>query len=413
MTIAILGYGKEGKSVENYFKNHNKEIKIFDNFSEEELKNFDLSSYEMVFRSPGVKPFDKTWNSSTKYFFDNCICPIIGVTGTKGKGTTCSMITAILKSLGKTVYLVGNIGNPSLDVLDKVQPEDVVIYEMSSFQLWDLSASPKISVVLRIEPDHLKVHKDFDDYVNAKSHIAEFQTENDSCIYFKNNPDSKRIADKSIGKKYTYPIEKPSKTLTDILDSLNIPGSHNRENAEAALLACATFFNQNLEEFLEGNKETIIKTLSNFEGLPHRCQFLRELNGVKYYDDNFSTTIPSFEVALKAFPEENKILIIGGRDKTHGENYPKIIDLINSSKNIKSIILMGESGHEIFEKYSSTQHNFILTESLKEAVQTAKNEAEKSTPSIVLMSPAAASFDMFENVYDRGAQYQEIIKNLK
>lgn len=413
MTIAILGYGKEGKSVENYFKNHTRKTKVFDNFSEEELKNFDLTPYEMVFRSPGVKPFDKNWNSSTKYFFDNCPCPIIGVTGTKGKGTTCSMITAILKALGKTVYLVGNIGNPSLDVLDKLQKNDVVVYEMSSFQLWDLNASPKIAVVLRIEPDHLNVHRDFDDYVDAKSHITEFQTEKDSCIYFKNNPDSKKIADKSRGKKYTYPINNPSSLLNKVLDSLNVPGEHNRENAEAALLACATFFNLPLDEFLTKNQTILIDALSKFEGLPHRCQFLRELNGIKYYDDNFSTTIPSLEVALKAFPKENKVLILGGRDKTHGENYPKIIKLLNSSQNIKSVILIGESGHDISEKYKNESLNFILAESLEDAVNFAKNEAEKNSPSIVLMSPAAASFDMFENVYDRGAQYQNLIKNLK
>ena len=413
MTIAILGYGKEGKSVENYFKNKGKDTKVFDNFSEEELKTFDLKPYEMVFRSPGVKPFDKTWNSSTKYFFDNCICPIIGVTGTKGKGTTCSMITAILKTLGKTVYLVGNIGNPSLDILDKLQPTDVVVYEMSSFQLWDLGLSPNIAVVLRIEPDHLNVHKDFDDYVNAKSHITEFQTKKDFCIYFQNNPDSKRIADKSPGKKYTYPISNPSPLLTKILDSLNVPGEHNRENAEAALLACATFSKLSLDEFLAKNQDSLIDALSRFEGLPHRCQFLRELNNVKYYDDNFSTTIPSLEVALKAFPKENKVLILGGRDKTHGENYPKIIKLLKASQNIKTVVLIGESGHDIFKQYKDSGLDFVLAESLKEAVDIAKREAEKKSPSIVLMSPAAASFDMFENVYDRGEKYQNLIKNLK
>ena len=130
MTIAILGYGKEGKAAESYFTRHGQSVKIFDNFSDTELKNLDLSQYEMVFRSPSVKPLDPSWNSVTKFFFDNCICPIIGVTGTKGKGTTCSMIAAILKSLGKTVHLVGNIGNPAIDILDTIQPDDIVVYEI-------------------------------------------------------------------------------------------------------------------------------------------------------------------------------------------------------------------------------------------------------------------------------------------
>ena len=204
MTIAILGYGKEGKAAESYFTRHGQSVKIFDNFSDTELENLGLSQYEMVFRSPSVKPLDLSWNSVTKFFFDNCICPIIGVTGTKGKGTTCSMIAAILKSLGKTVHLVGNIGNPAIDILDTIQPDDIVVYELSSFQLWDLAVSPKIAVVLRIEPDHLNVHKDFADYVEAKSHIAAFQSPADTCVFFKDNENSAKIAQNSPAKKLSY-----------------------------------------------------------------------------------------------------------------------------------------------------------------------------------------------------------------
>lgn len=410
MTIAILGYGKEGKAVENYFKKQGKDFKIFENFTDEELKNFDLTPYEDVFRSPGVKPFNKTWNSSTKYFFDNCVCPIIGVTGTKGKGTTCSIITAILKNLGKKVFLVGNIGNPAIEILDEIRPDDVVVYEMSSFQLWDLEKSPKYAVVLRIEPDHLNMHGTFEDYVNSKSHIAEFQTENDFCIYFKNNETTKQIAEKSKGKKYAYPIEKKSDCLTRILNSLNIPGDHNKENAEAALLTVSTFFDTPFNEFIEKNEENLKNTLKTFEGLPHRCQFLRELNDVKYYDDNFSTTIPSLEVALKSFTDKNIVLILGGRDKTAGENYPIISKMIDENKNISKVVLIGESGHDLFDNFH--HDNFILAKSLQEAVSIAKIEAEKKLNSIVLMSPAAASFDMFKDVYDRGAQYQTLIKSL-
>lgn len=410
MTIAILGYGKEGKAVENYFKKQNKDFKIFENFTDEELKNFNLAPYEDVFRSPGVKPYDKSWNSSTKYFFEHCPRPIIGVTGTKGKGTTCSLITAILKTLGKNVFLVGNIGNPAIEILDEIKPEDVVVYEMSSFQLWDLNASPKYAVVLRVEPDHLNMHGTFEDYVNSKSHITEFQTENDFCIYFKDNATSKQIAEKSKGRKLTYPIDNKSERLSRILNSLNIPGDHNKENAEAALLVASTYFNLSFEEFLEENEKDLISTFQTFEGLPHRCQFLRELNGVKYYDDNFSTTIPSLEVALKSFSDKNIILILGGRDKTAGKNYPIISSMIDKNQNIAKVVLIGESGHDLFNNFH--HDNFILTESLQEAVTAAKIEAEKIPNSIVLMSPAAASFDMFKDVYDRGAQYQTLIKNL-
>lgn len=408
MNIAILGYGKEGKAVENYFKNE--EIKVFDNFTDKELKSLDLSSFDLVFRSPSVKPFGENWTSVTKYFFDNCICPIIGVTGTKGKGTTSSIIAKILENLGKTVHLVGNIGNPSIDVLDKITPNDIVVYEMSSFQLWDLTVSPKIAVVLRIEPDHLNVHKDFDDYVSAKGHIAEFQSESDSCVFFKNNEKSREIAEKSKGKKFSYPIDKKSEQLTSLLNSLGIPGAHNRENAEAALLAVAALFETPLETFISENFDNLKSALESFKGLPHRLEFVREKDGIKFYDDNFSTTLPSLEVALKAFPTENLVLVAGGRDKTDGKIFPEISKLLENTENLKKVVLIGESGHTLFEKFPSEK--FILAESLEEAVNLAEKSAKETSCSVVLMSPAAASFDMFENVYDRGDKYQTLIKNL-
>ena len=161
MKILILGYGKEGKAVEQYFKNKKYEIDILDNFSEDTLRGTDFSRYDMVFRSPSVRPLDQNWTSSTKYFFDNCIAKIIGVTGTKGKGTTCTIISDVMKSLGYHVHTVGNIGMPAISELDSIQPEDVVVYELSSFQLWDMNVSPSVAVILRIEPDHLNVHKNY------------------------------------------------------------------------------------------------------------------------------------------------------------------------------------------------------------------------------------------------------------
>lgn len=427
MRIAILGYGKEGKSAKSYFQNQHHDTKIFDNFTPETIAKEDFSSFDLVLRSPSLKPHNG-WSSMTAYFFEHCPCPIIGITGTKGKGTTCSIITAILKSLGKTVWLVGNIGNPALDVLDKIQPSDIVVYEMSSFQLWDLEKSPHIAVILGIEPDHLNIHKDYADYVAAKSNIAKHQTTQDFCIYNQNNSDSTNIAKQSNGNKIPYPKKDNRQTLDKILDALNIPGQHNRENAEAALCAVAAYFNLELEDLLTQKYDAIYAALQNFEGLPHRLQFLRELNTVKYYDDNFCTNAASLEVALKAFPDAKIILIAGGRDKTANQDLPEIINLMQ--KYTTKTILMGESGHEITQilTHSNIQvipadsagynNHFFLAESLKSAVALSKQLAEdlsKNNPEhhvVVLMSPAAASFDMFENVYDRGAQFQEIVRQL-
>ncbi len=352
----------------------------------------------------------------TQYFLAHCPCPIIGVTGTKGKGTTCSIITAIFEALEQKVWLVGNIGNPALDILDQIQATDVVVYEMSSFQLWDLEKSPHVAVVLGIEPDHLNVHKDYADYVAAKANIAKHQTPQDFCIYNQNNADSSKIAEESRGTKIPYPTTQNRSTLDGILNSLNIPGQHNRENAEAALNAVATYRKQDLDEFLAQNSDAIKTALQNFQGLPHRLQFLREINDIKYYDDNFCTNVASLEVALRAFPGSQIILIAGGRDKTADADLPEIIEL--AQKYTTKTILMGESGHAMAQLLSPNDVQFQLVESLAEAVQSAKDSAENiktqnsSTPIIVLMSPAAASFDMFENVYDRGAQFQEIVRKL-
>ena len=410
MKILLLGHGKEAKAVEKYFKNkdQNITIDILENLTPEELKQRDYSSYDIIFRSPSVPPMHLDKESSvTKYFFDHCPCPIIGVTATKGKGTTCSFIKAILDAEKEDAYLVGNIGNPAIDVLDNLKNTSVVVYEMSSFQLWDLEKSPHVAIVGTIEPDHLNVHNGFDDYVNAKANICRYQTKNDYCIYYKDNKDSIKIANTTDKPtKIPYPSEIPE----NIKNAIKIPGEHNVRNAIAAIFAVACYFNLSPEEYIKTHENNIIKGLSSFKGLPHRLEFIRELNGVNYYDDNFSTNPASTRVAIEAFPGKNVIPIIGGRDKTENEDLPEIYEILNTKVvKIPKIILMGESGHEIFNRYQDSR--FILVESLEEAVNTAKNEAEKLENAVVLMSPSAASFDMFKDVYDRGARYQELIRS--
>ncbi len=408
MKIALLGYGKEGQAAEKYFKSHfDAECDIFENLTPEEFAAKDYSSYDMLLRSPSIPPFNnEKLTSLTKYFFDHCPCPIIGVTATKGKGTTCSFIKSLLDAEGADAYLVGNIGTPSIEVLDDLKPNSVVVYEMSSFQLWDLEKSPHIAVVGTIEPDHLNVHNGFDDYLNAKANICRHQTENDYLIYYKDNADSLKIAaTDQEAAKIAYPFEIPA----DVKNSITLPGEHNARNAMAAIAAVACYKNISPDEYLATSDETIKKGLMNFTGLPHRLEFVREKDGVKYYDDNFSTNPASTEVAVKAFPDNNVVIIIGGRDKTDNADLPEIYNILKS-ENIKKIILLGESGHELASRYDDSR--FILTESLEEAVSTATKEARAMGNAIVLMSPSAASFDMFKNVYDRGDQYKSLIENL-
>lgn len=407
MKIALLGYGKEGQAAEKYFKTHfNAECDIFENFTPEEIKQRDYSSYDIILRSPSVPPLGLPNESSlTRYFFDHCPCPIIGVTATKGKGTTCSFIKSILDALGSDAYLVGNIGTPAIEVLDNLKPTSVVVYEMSSFQLWDLEKSPHIAVLGHLEPDHLNVHKDYADYLNAKANITRWQTANDYLIYYSKNPETTKITNTSKAIKIPYPYEVPD----DVLKAIYLPGRHNQENALAAIAAVASYRNISPDEFIREKKTEIINGLSNFRGLPHRLEFLRELNNVKYYDDNFSTNPSSTRVAVNSFPGNNLVLIIGGRDKTNYKDLPEIYEILQAPQ-IKKIVLIGESGHELAKQYQDNR--FTLAKSLEQAVNIAKSTAETLKNAVVIMSPAAASFDMFENVYDRGEQYQKIISTL-
>lgn len=408
MKIALLGYGKEGKSAEKYFKaKYNAEIDVFQDFTYDEIKDKDYSSYDIILRSPSVPPMElKNESSLTKYFFDHCPCPIIGVTATKGKGTTCSFIKAILDAEGQDSYLVGNIGNPAIDILDDLKPTSVVVYELSSFQLWDVEKSPHIAVLGQLEPDHLNIHKDYTDYLNAKANITKYQTPDDYLIYFKENPETTKIADTSKAQKIPYPFTIP----TEVKNAISLPGIHNENNAIAAISAVSCLLNISPDEYLRDNKNTILKGLKNFKGLPHRLEFLREINNIRYYDDNFSTNPSSTRVAINAFPNDNLVVILGGRDKTDYEDIPEIYEILQAPQ-VKNIVLIGESGHELAKRYNDSR--FTLAESLKEAVNKATELAKTYDNSIVVMSPAAASFDMFENVYDRGTKFQHLINNLE
>ena len=408
MKIAILGLGKEGQSAEKYFQNH--DLQIFDNFTPEEISQQDFSEFDLVLRSPSLRP-QAGWSSMTRYFFDHCPCPIIGVTGTKGKGTTCSLIIALLKVLGRKVWLVGNIGTPALDVLDKIQKNDIVVYEMSSFQLWDLEKSPHVAVILPIEPDHLNIHADYTDYVAAKANIAQHQTSTDFCIYNQKDPDATTVALQSAGTKIPYPATANRTELDSILDSLIIPGQHNRENAEAALRAVAAYLDQDLQTLLTQKSATIRTAFANFQGLPHRIQFLRELNGVKYYDDNFSSAFPALDVALATFPNQPIVLIAGGKDR--GIDPTPAKQRLFHTPNLEKIFLIGETSNLLAAGEDPAKYQFCSTlpEAFTAARQLAENIAATSSQSVVLlMSPGAPSFDMFQNFVDRGNQFQKLVQ---
>ena len=414
MKIVIAGFGVEGQSNLRYFRDKFPEADFLVADEREKVDNLpenaayqtgfsNLEDADLIVRSPSISPEKiktngKIW-SSTNEFFANCPATIIGVTGTKGKGTTCSFISSILCAAGKTVHLVGNIGVPALDILPKIEENDIVVYELSSFQLWDLQKSPHVAVVLMIEPDHLNVHADFNDYLAAKANITKSQTADDYVVYNSQNEFSKVIANASLAQKKEY----PSVLSDDIISAIRLPGKHNIDNACAAILAVKSIL-PNVSD------NEIKKGLSEFTGLPHRLKFVAEKYGVKYYDDSISTTPGSAIAALKAFVEP-KILILGGSDK--GADYSELAKEI-VRQNVRLVIINGANSDEIREvlreKSVSCEIIQLNMAQMQEVVSLAKNKAQFGD--VVILSPAAASFDMFKGYNDRGEQFVAAVEAL-
>ena len=293
----------------------------------------DLNGFDFVFRSPGFHPNNPALEkarkggieitSATKVFFDLCPCPIVGVTGTKGKGTTSTLIYEMLKSQGFDAYLGGNIGTPPLEFLPKLTKDSKVVLELSSFQLMDLEKSPHVAVMLMTTSEHLDYHKDVYEYVNAKRNIFRFQKESDFAVVNKDYPASNESDIESIGKVYRVSREqgvdqgcfvrgesivlKMNDEEEVILSTKDIalPGKHNLENVCASIVAALC---------TGCSMKSIIPVLKKFQGLPHRIEFIRLVKGVKYYNDSFSTTPETAIAAIEAF-EEPKILILGGSSK--------------------------------------------------------------------------------------------------
>ena len=452
MKIAIVGYGVEGRSNYRYYraKYPNAEIVIFDERAQlddtpegaqlvlgsrafAQVKGFDL-----VLRSPSVAPdrikqADHHW-SATREFLRQSPAPIIGVTGSKGKGTTCSLIASILRQHladrpERHVHLLGNIGVPALDVLPSVGEDDIVVYELSSFQLWDCTHSPTIAVVTMIEPDHLNVHTDFADYLNAKKNIRRHQQLGDVCLYHPTNKYSQEVAAAPLDRlpdtgdnhgdtldfaqRYAIPDDDQVYVQDGYFcvqnrqicstNHLLLPGAHNLENACAAMSAVTELpINVTDEQFAAG--------LESFTGLPHRLKFIAEKNGVKYYDDSISTTPGSAIAALKAFTE-SKILILGGSDK--GADYTELAQEI-ARQNMRVVIVNGANASEIIEILHKNEVSCQVVQlemaSMLAVVETAASQAQPGD--VVILSPAAASFDVFKSYNDRGEQFVAAVEKL-
>jgi len=445
--IAIIGFGKEGVSAANFLGSEN-QIIIIDQKSKEAIdnvffKSLNIKRFEFfqiqnvpsglkvdyIVRSPGVRPDDNTilnlkkngaqLTSPTKIFFDLCQSEIIGVTGTKGKGTTVTLIYEMLKSQINNVFLAGNIGTPALEILPKVDRQSIVILELSSFQLIDLKKSPHIAVILMITSEHLDWHQDTPEYRRAKESIVSFQNENDFAIINQDFEVSGNFAQRTKAKVYF--ISTKQKTNGVYLESDSIlseigkseeicktsqillPGAHNLQNVLAAV-ACAKIYNI--------KTKNITLVLKTFKGLVHRLQLVREFKNIKFYNDSFSTIPETTVAAIEAF-RQPKILILGGSSKN--SDFSLLAQEINQNKSIKAIILVGQEATRIkkaIAKSGGTDAKIIEgANNMHQIISRAYQEAKNGD--VVILSPACASFDMFKNYQDRGMQFIKEVKNLK
>ena len=436
--IAVVGGGVEGLSSAKFLKKRNAKVVILDKKNGENYLD-NLRQYDLIVRSPGVHAqtikdaLDKTAKdglnskekfpeitSQTNLFMELSPAKIIGVTGTKGKGTTSSLIYKMLKKQGFDAYLGGNIGLPPFEFLDNLNTHSIVVLEMSSFQLLDATKSPNIAVMLMTTSEHLNWHKSMEEYINAKRNILKHQSEKDFAIINKDYLESRESDIETNGKIFYVSTEDECAKGSFILqkslwirdgeieervldtDEILIPGAHNLENSVAASMAA----------YLAGvSIANIANVLKNFKGLEHRLELVAEINGIKYYDDSFSTTPESAIAAIKAF-KNPEILILGGSSKN--SNFKDLGELISSIKNIKAIIGIGDEWTRIRENIHNLSPDVLVLEGAKD-METIVAAASKLAVEgdVIILSPACASFGMFKNYKDRGDQFKRQVEKIK
>ena len=356
--------------------------------------------------------------SEIELAYQYCDAPIIAITGTNGKTTTTTLIGEIMKQAGWNTFVAGNIGVPFCDVIDQAKGDKtVVVLEVSSFQLDTIDEfRPKVSMILNITPDHLDRYPNYEAYIQSKFRIAENQKGQDIFIYNHDDEVVRSFADTLSIKKWGFSLKAALKQGAyleeenvimrtgrekEVLTSrheIGIPGPHNLMNAMASALAAKA---------MQVDVPKIAEVLGSFEGVEHRIEFVRELDGVKYYNDSKATNVDSLYYALGSFKASPIVLIAGGKDK--GNDYAQVLQLVKD--NVKTLIAVGQGGEKLEQYFSSVKPVMSAGFSMEEAVKLARETARPGD--IVLLSPACASFDMFNNYEHRGEVFKELVKGLK
>ncbi len=383
----------------------------------------DNLSADVVFRTPGMHPDQPALQalresgaiitSEMEAFFEVCPCRIIAVTGSDGKTTTTTLISELLKQAGYRVHVGGNIGTPLLDQADEMRPEDFAVLELSSFQLMTMRRSPEIAVVTNLAPNHLDIHKDMQEYVDAKKNIFRYQNRENVLVLNRDNEITRSFEPEAKGKVRWFSRRERADLWDDgsairrgeevLLPHAGIllPGVHNYENYMAAILAVSDFVSE----------EQIQAVAASFGGVEHRIELVRERNGVRYYNDSIASS-PSRTIAgLRSF-DQKVILIAGGYDK----HIPYDVLGPEITAHVKRLILCGATAQKIREAttaapdYAPGQPEIEEYSALDAAVRAAASAAQLGD--VVILSPASASFDQFKNFMVRGAAFKAIVNSL-
>ena len=381
--ILIWGKGKEGESSAKFIDRNclDCEYEFYEGKENSEL----FGRFDLVLKSPGIPcdNIDPKITSQTKLFLKYFSRQVIGVTGSKGKSTTSSLLYQVIKDAGKDVFLVGNIGTPCFDVVEQIKEDSFIIFELSAHMLKDIEFAPHISLFLNFYPEHLDYYHSVEAYFEAKSKIATKQTKDDFVLVGDNVPEFDCVSEKIIIVK------------TRDFD-LSIPGEHNQLNANFVYYVC--------RYLLDIDDDTILNSFKKFKGLKHRIEYIGTYDGIDFYDDSISTIPIATINGILSIPNCQTVLV-GGMDR--GISYCPLIRFIRSHPEI-NFILMYASGSRIYN-YVFANANCVLVKDLYEAVDIAKTVTDKGKA--ILLSPAAASYDSFKNFEERGDEFKRLAEN--
>ena len=444
--LALLGLGVENRSLGAYLSAAGVSFAVCDARAAADLATHDLAvnewrlgpnylddldAFDLVFRTPGLPSLHPKLaaarragvevSSHSALFFDRCPAPVLGITGTKGKGTTASLVALMLAADGpyRQVELGGNIGRPPLEFLDQLRAEDLAILELSSFQLQDLQASPSIAVVLNLLTDHLDYHASRAEYVEAKKPIYRHQQPQDWLITNADNSETAELITQSPARNLSFSVKAEVQAGSWVereaiwhrapdgqrekvcdLQSIALRGPHNVANAAAASTAARA---------AGCSLEGVAKALSEFEGLPHRLQRVAHQQGVTYYDDSAATTPDAAIAAIRSF-DVPMVLIAGGASK--GAQFGALAEAIVASP-VRALIVIGQEGERIASEVQQTgsfSGEIVPVHGAMEgAVEAARLRAHSGD--IVLLSPACASFGLFDNYVERGRAFSRLVSS--